>query len=247
MEAWLALTLGTKIIDVLIIIGAIALILFLIAIFIKFVGFKNLKVGEVELSNNPEETDPKKIVNENNKEVSLFSHRIFDILASKKDITLYLQKNELSDKEIINEQYLRRCFFYCLDNDLYRYIRDLQKSNGIVLDSFLQVLTKSIVGSKELAKNIDVDLNDKYTLKGIPDVYIKKIESKINNHIGFCYEGIQAILNDQFYPNWNIKMKIILEYLVILISLIVDDANNGLAELNGELSKEINEKKTKYK
>jgi hypothetical protein len=244
MEAWLALTLGTKIIDILIIIGAIALILFLIAIFIKFVGFKNLKVGEVELSNNPEETDPKKIINENK---NLFDHRFFDLIEAKKAIYLYTNKSEITDKEIINMVFLQQALLKCLDDDMYKYIRELEKSDGLVLDSFLQVLNKSINGSKELAKTLKIELNDGSILMGIPEVYISKLMAWSNNHLGFCYDGIQAVINDQFYDSWKNKAFVCMEYLCILLQLLCDDAQLTLSSLNGDLTKSINDNKIKSK
>jgi len=242
MALWLALSLTAKLLNIGIVLGALALILLLIGLFIKFVGIKNVKVGDVEVNSN--ESSNNIILNESK---SLFDHRFFDLISAKKSVYLYTNKSEITDKEIINMVYLQQAIFKCLDDDMYKYVRELEKSDGLVLESFIQVLTKSISGSKELAKTLRIELSDGSILLGIPQIYISKLESWTNNHFGFCYDGIQSVINDQFYFDWRYKASICMEYLCILLELICDDAQLTLNSLNGDLTKAINDNKKKLK
>jgi hypothetical protein len=249
MDIWLALTLGEKLINILIICGALGLVLLFIALFLKFLNVRKLNVKDTSIElNNKEEATPVEEIDDKrynrratDRNWNLKDHKLFKLLEMSQNNSLYLD-SQVTNKLIVNNTYLQDCVFRSLKDDIYDFVCKVEKNNGEGLDSLNDVLYNSMERYKSLSSRIIIKLVDGSVIMGIPDIYLFKLNKWMDEHITFCLHEIQHTITDSFYAGWQYKISTCLEYLYVMCTLIIEDANRTMKRLNGDLDKEIEAK-----
>jgi hypothetical protein len=245
---WLLLPITTKLMDMLLLCGGLSILLLIITLFIKGLNIKKVNVKDTSFELNSddatevEEIDDRKYNRRvTDRNWNLREHKLFKLLEMSQNNSPYLE-SQVTNKLIINNVYLQDCVFRSLKDDVYDFVCKVEKNNGERLDNLNEVLYNSIERYKLLSSKITIKLIDGSVIMGIPDIYLFKLNKWMDEHITFCLHEIQHTIADAYYMGWQYKLSTCLEYLYVMCTLIIEDANRTMKRLNGELDKEIADK-----
>lgn len=92
------------------------------------------------------------------------------------------------------------------------------------------------------ARGLRIDLPDGRSISGVPEVFLRKFDSWHEVHVETILYKIRQILYSEFYLTWQLKLILILDHLDTVFMLTEYDARKTIADLNGDLDREIEAK-----
>lgn len=251
MEEWLYLSNTQKMIDIFLVLLFFGIVLTFVAFFIKFTKAKKISKSGIEFEEELKENkDVKEIENTNsnnvyNNNIDLLHHRFFKlmILTQTKG---YLLRGEDTDKHRINTEFLQNCFFLAFYEEVKTFFENVQANNGENLYRLTNVIKDIVIKANSKARLLNVELTDGSIIRGIPEIYLTKFAKWNNKYILAISDSLCDILSDSFHSNWVSKSIASLDSLYLCCSIIINDAERTLEYLNGNLEKEIEQKKNRW-
>lgn len=253
MEEWLYLSNTQKMIDIFLILLFFGIILAFIAFFIKFTKAKKISKSGIEFEEEfKKNKDVKEIENTNsnnilvyNNNINLLHHRFFKLMVLTQTKG-YLLRGEDTDKHRINTAFLQNCFFLAFYEEVKAFFENVQANNGENLYRLTNVIKDIVTKANSKARLLNVELTDGSVINGIPEIYLSKFEKWNSKYILAISDNLCDILSDSFHSSWIAKGIASLDSLYLCCSIIINDAERTLEYLNGNLEREIEQKKNRW-
>jgi len=167
---------------------------------------------------------------------SLFKHRIF--LLEAEFLARIDSMDDGSAKAKVNVAFLKDCKFKSVYRHLRKFIENVEATTGGELDHFPILLHHIVKDYSELALRVEFRIGSRY-ICGVPVTYQQKFDRWHDPHLKYLLRASYEILRDSYYYSWWSTSTALLDLLLVVLHLTIDDAGNALAELNGELDREI--------
>lgn len=173
---------------------------------------------------------------------SLKHHRFFKLMeAAKNPAFLLTNGGPITAKEVINLAFLRDCKFKVFREGIFDFVSDLERHEGDGIGKLPGVINDLVEKYERMSRTIEIMLPNGRVLCGVPKCYMQKFNSWHHPHTRLCLDGINGVLSDRIYPDWWTRTAAALEYLYMAFEMTREDANRTLAQLNGDLDREIAE------
>lgn len=239
MNEWLNLSTSQKIIDIVLLIIFLAFMLGLVAFFIKFTKAKKISKSGIEFSS----TEEKNKNNSNN--INFLNHRFFKlmILIQTKGYILENCSNLNMDKHIINVEFLQKCYFKTIYEEMKNFFIEIKNANGEKIYTLPEIIRDIPTKIYDKSSLLRITLNDGSIINGVPEIYTIKFDKWNRKYILSLVENISDIIADSFHKDWQSKCVAFLDSLYLCSIITINDAERTLEYLNGNLDKEIEEKK----
>ena len=231
MTVWLEMSVGDKIISIVLLCLGLALILAIIGVFAKV--FSIVKVGKDGVEFKSKKKDG------GNSRPTLLKHRFFQLMDTVKIDGFIMPDSPDTDKKIINVTFLRDCLFASIEKSMKDFFRTMENTKGKELYMLPSVLLSTMSEYADKAKSMRIILNNSVVIYGVPTCYIGRFNSWNYEHHRVLMESIQDVISDAFYSDWYMKCVACLDYLYNCYVLTIYDANRTLGQLNGNLEAEI--------
>lgn len=167
---------------------------------------------------------------------SLATHKIF--AAEAQFITQIGQMDDGSAKGRVSVVFLRDCKFKTIYRHLRKFVADVEASNGSGVEAFPRVLYDITRDYSERAKMVEYNIGNSH-ICGIPELYLRKFDRWHDPHVTMLMHSVQETLRDGYYYTWWSTCTSCLDILYFVLVLTLDDAKLTLADLNGDVDREI--------
>ena len=169
----------------------------------------------------------------------LLRHKIF--AAESQFITEIESMNDGSAKAAVNIAFLRDCKFKVIYSQLRRFIADVESAEGKGLENFPQLLLDMMKEYSLTSNVIEYKIGNK-SICGVPTSYMRKFDRWHDPHVNVLMHNIKEVLRDAYYYTWWATATACLDTLYVVLVLTLDDARIALADINGDIDRELEAK-----